>query len=174
MIGKNISSHRCEHSIRVARLAYEIALRNNIDNPIKAYVAGLLHDVAKDLSKEDALDLMSQYFPEYIDMPSWSYHQFLSGVLVRKLFNINDEVVVEAMKYHASGNENMSTLGKIIYSSDKIEPGRGFDSSGLINACLDNYDAGFIEVLKANKEYLMSKKSDISNRLTDKCFKFYL
>ena len=48
----------------------------------------------------------------------------------------------------------MSPLGKIIYSADKIDPLRGYDSSPLIKSCMRDYAKGFVEVLKANKEQI--------------------
>ena len=63
---------------------------------------------------------------------------------------------------------------EIIYAADKIEPTRGFDSSGLIKECLNDIEQGFIEVLSANKEYLTQMKKDINNRLTKECFEQYL
>ena len=68
----------------------------------------------------------------------------------------------------------MSPLSMVVYSADKIEPTRGFDSSELINACLKDFKNGFIEVLKANKQYLTETGKDIENRLTSACFRFYL
>ena len=42
-----IDEHRLNHSISVAKLAYQIALANNVESPIKALIAGLLHDIGK-------------------------------------------------------------------------------------------------------------------------------
>ena len=107
-------------------------------------------------------------------MPPFSYHQFIGEYIAKTFFGIKDEEVLKAIKYHATGNDDMNPLGKIIYSADKIEPTRGFDSSDLIESCLKNYEEGFIEVLKANKEYLTITKKDIENRLTKSCFNKYL
>jgi HD superfamily phosphohydrolase YqeK len=67
----------------------------------------------------------------------------------------------------------MSILEKLIYVSDKIEPNRPFDTSELIDLCCKNFDKGFIEVLKINKEYLESKET-ITDKDTIDCFKYYL
>lgn len=68
----------------------------------------------------------------------------------------------------------MPPLSKIIYSSDKIEPTRGYDSSKLINACYKNYYTGFLEVFKANMEFLAEGGYRIDNPLTQKCYELYL
>ena len=107
-------------------------------------------------------------------MPPFSYHQFVGAYLAKKDFNIDDESILNAIKYHATGNDNMDQTAKIVYAADKIEPGRKFDSTDLINAMLKDVDEGFKIVLKANKEFLETHRGDINNPLTCKCFNKYL
>ena len=107
-------------------------------------------------------------------MPSFSFHQFVGAYLAENEFDIHDENILRAIKFHATGNANMDLLGKIVYAADKIEPTRPFDSSDLIDAMKQDAETGFITVLKANKEFLENHRGDINNPLTSKCFKFYL
>ena len=176
IIKKHIGEKRIKHSISVANLAYDIALNNHLKEPIKAYIAGLAHDIGKEIPLEEARSMMVEHFKDYSDLPKFAYHQFLGTIITKNEFGIVDEEILDAIMFHATGKANMSPLGKIIYASDKIEPTRGFDSSGLIKSCMDNYEQGFIEVLKANKEYLIMKKGPmvIENTLTLECFEFYL
>ena len=169
-----ISEKRMSHSLEVAKLCYKIAYKSNKINPNKAYVAGLLHDIGKEIEAAEVVKIMEEHYPEYISLPRFSYHQFVGEYIAKTVFGIKDEEVLEAIRYHATGNANMSDLGKIVYASDKIEPTRGFDSSDLIAACYENYENGFIVVLEANKEYLLVTKKDINNALTAKCFAQYL
>lgn len=171
-----LDDSRLSHSIEVANLSYLIALKNNIDNPQKAYIAGLLHDLGKTIkyNNEDRLSFMMKNYPLYITLPSFSYHQFIGVYLAKKLFNIKDEEILDAIEFHCTGKANMSTLAQIVYSADKIEPTRGFDSRSLISSCLKDYHQGFIDTLTDNKKYLLSHNKDIYNSLTDECFKMYL
>jgi nicotinate-nucleotide adenylyltransferase len=172
-IASYLGEKRLAHSIEVAKLAYDIALSNGLDAN-KAYIAGILHDIGKEVEESKKQWLMSEKFAEFLDLPKFSYHQFVGEYIAKTNFNIKDEEILNAIKYHATGVKNISTLGKIIYAADKIEPTRGFDSSGLIKACLNDIEQGFIEVLSANKEYLTQMKKDINNRLTKECFEQYL
>ena len=174
-IKEHISSRRLEHSISVANLAYDVTLNNNLDCAIKAYVAGLLHDIGKEILPEDAQKLMVEHFKEFSDLPKFANHQFLGTLIAKKEFDASDDVI-EAIKYHATGKAEMSMLGRIIYATDKIEPTRSFDSSELIKSCMDDWSKGFIDVLRANKEFLIMKKGNkaIENRLTLDCFRYYL
>ncbi len=170
-IREYLSEKRFIHSVSVASLAYEIAKKHNLSNPDNAYIAGLLHDIAKEI---DQKPIMVEHYKEYLDMPKFSYHQFASDYIAKTIFGIVDEEVLAAIKFHATGNENMGTLAKIIYAADKIEPTRGFDSTDLINAMMNNIETGFKTVLQANKDFLENNRKDINNRLTLKCFNQYL
>lgn len=169
-----LTPHRLAHSKSVAKTAYEIAKANNLDNPLKAFIAGLFHDIGKDITEDKQYEMTKKYYPEYADIPKFAYHQFAGAHLVQEMFGFKDPDIIEAIKFHSTGNENMGLLAKIIYASDKIEPTRGFDSSDLINAMKNDAEQGFKIVLQANKDFLLSKEKDINNRLTYKCFKQYL
>ena len=168
-----IKESRFNHSLEVARLAYRLAKANGVDYQ-KAYIAGILHDIAKGIDKDESLMLMKQYYPEYLDIGSYAYHQFLGEMLAKRDFEVVDEEILNAIKYHTTGRKDMCWLEKLIYAADKIEPTRGFDSSDLIKAMEENLNQGFITVLKANYEYLSKNKKSIDNRLSDECFKAYL
>ncbi len=167
--------HRLEHSISVARLAYDIAKSNGLPYSGWAYIAGLLHDCAKELSEEESLDLLDETMPELKSIyPKWAYHQFLGAVIAQRDFQIWNPFIVEAICWHATGCAHMSPLAKIIYAADKIEPLRGYDSSSMIEECKKDYEKGFLTVLAANRDYLTEKGYKVDNPSTKECFDFYL
>lgn len=167
---------RLNHSIEVANLALKVAKVNNLDHLEKYFFASLLHDLGKTYSKEDenTLSLMKKHYKEYLNIPNFAYHQFVGEFLAKRDFEIDDEEILDAIKFHCTGKANMSRLGKIVYTCDKIEPTREFDSTWLINACLENWEKGFLTTLADNKKYLLEHNKDISNKLTDECFEMYL
>ena len=162
------------HSLQVAKLAKEIAISNNY-NVKKAFLAALLHDCAKDISKDIENELMNKEFKNYLNEKPLIYHQFIGSIIVKEEFNINDEDIIDAIKWHTTGNENMSTLSKIVYCSDKIEPSRGYDSKYMIDACLKDINSGFELVLKENYLFLVNHHGMDINKtpLTKKCFTYY-
>lgn len=167
-----LKDKRLSHSVSVAALAYKLARLHNLKNPDRAYIAGLLHDIGKET---ESREIMEKEFPEYLDIGTFSYHQFIGSLIAERDFHIEDKEIIEAIKFHATGNANMSDLGKIIYAADKIEPTREYDSSDLIKAMMENsLNKGFKIVLQANKEFLISKGKSYDNRLTSNCFNFYL
>ena len=171
-VKKHISSKRYTHSLSVAHLAYYLAKLHNLESPDRAYIAGLLHDIGKEVDKKH--EMMNKYCPEYYDLPEFAYHQFLGAVLAKQIFYIEDEEILNAIKFHATGRKNMTILDKLIYACDKIEPTRGYDSSKLILQMEKDIEKGFITVLKENVKFLESKHSSIDNRLTHECIEAYL
>ena len=169
-----LSPHRFNHSKSVARVAYQIAKANNLEKPLRYFLAGLLHDIGKDIPLEKQFELLKNNYPEYMEMPKFSYHQFAGAVLAEKMFNIHEQDIINAIKFHSTGSDNMCTMAKIVYAADKIEPTRGFDSTDLINAMLEDVDKGFKTVLQANKDFLDEKGKLTDNPLTCKCFSRYL
>ena len=168
-----ISEKRYNHSLSVAHLAYSIAKKNQLDYQ-KAYIAGLLHDIAKGIDKEESLALMKQYYPGYLDIGSYAYHQFLGEMIAKRDFDIQDEDILSAIKYHTTGKKDMTWLEKLIYATDTVDPLRGYNSTDLINSMYENLNSGFVTVLKANYEYLQIRNKTINNRLSEECFKAYL
>lgn len=175
-IAEFIPEKRLNHSIEVANLALKVAKVNNLEPLEKYFVAALLHDLGKTYSKEDEnmISIMKKYYKEYLEIPSFAYHQFVGEYIAKTEFGIKDEEILDAIKFHCTGKANMSDLGMVVYACDKIEPTREFDSTWLIDACLKNWKVGFLTTLEDNKKYLLGHNKDITNRLTDECFDMYL
>lgn len=168
-----IDEKRYNHSLSVARLAYKIAKMHKLDYQ-KAYIAGILHDIAKGVDREERLVLMKKYYPDYLDIGTFAYHQFLGEMIAKRDFDIQDQDILNAIKYHTTGRKDMSWLEKLIYATDTVDPLRDYDSSELIKALENDLSSGFVIVLKANYEFLKIRHLSIDNRLSDACFKAYL
>lgn len=160
LIKNDLSEARYKHSVSVAKLAKKIAKANNYDVN-KAYIAGLVHDCAKELPKDVAFKMMQQYEPKHIHEPIQLYHQYLAPIIAKERYGIIDEEILDAIKYHATACKNISTLGKIIYCADKADPTRDYDSSFLIERCLENIDLGFAYVIEDNVYYLQKVKHNV-------------
>lgn len=173
---KYLPEQRLLHSLRVADLSLKIAKINKLEHPERFYFAGLLHDLGKTYKTDssDSISFMKEHFPEYMDLPKFSYHQFIGAYLAEHDFGVKDEIILDAIKYHCTGKANMSDVGMVVYAADKIEPSRPFDSKWLINSCFKNWKQGFLDTLEDNKKYLLNHNKDITNRFTDECFEMYL
>ncbi len=169
-----LSEKRYLHSLSVARLSYEIAKANHLKDAHKAYIAGLIHDIGKEVPMAEQKRIMKEHFKEYIDYPPVIYHQFIGAYLAEKDFEIKDSVILDAIKYHTTANSNMSDIAIIVHCADKIEPTRGFDSKDMINALKCSVIDGFKEVLKSNVEYYEKRNINYKNDLQMACLNQYL
>lgn len=170
---------RLEHSISVANVALDISRSNpGITSDLHAYQAGIFHDLGKYVGEKESRELIKRAFSEeYSEYPVWALHQWVGAHIAKETFDIKDEDILNAIQFHCTGRPWMEPLEQIIYSSDKIDPLRGYDSKPLIDSCLKDYHQGFIDVLSANREYLGKKKEKNPYRddeLTQSCYEFFL
>ncbi len=155
-----IGRKRTDHSLSVAHLCEEIIESNGLTSlKGKGYIAGAVHDIAKHLNEEEGRKAMLRSFPD-IDsskIPSFAVHQYAGVSLAKEIFGIYDADILDAISAHCLAKKEMRPLAKILYSADKIEPTRGYDSSKLIEGCLKDYIKGYEGVRLANEEFLKSK-----------------
>lgn len=120
-IKAKLSPYRYKHSIMVAEEAKKLAKHYHI-NPQKAYITGLLHDIAKELPEID-----NEYWIEKgnlsKNLQKEEYknikHADIGAIIAREKYNLNNDMC-NAIKYHTIGNKNMNMLAKIIFIADKI------------------------------------------------------
>lgn len=149
-----MKEHRYLHSISVAKTCYQIAESNSID-PILMYQAGLFHDCGKDIDKDIQKEIMNDHFPNYKDVPSFAYHQFVGAYLAKVKFGIEDENILNSISYHCTGKGYMDIYQKIVYASDKCEPRREYKTRHLRSACIKNIDDGFVKTIKDQIKYFI-------------------
>ncbi len=121
-----LTAKRFQHSLGVARTAQNLALKFGIDGK-QAYLTGVLHDYAKNLTVEQLLaiaegaDLISHPLerssPDLLHAPVGAY-------LLENEVGIIDAEILQAVRVHTLGSLNMSTLDKVIFLADMIEPSR--------------------------------------------------
>ena len=168
---------RYDHSISVAELSEQIAISNKLNDSKKYYFVGLIHDYCKNFDKgELSKIIMNSYGGEVFKLiPTYAYHAFACPHVLHNVFLYNDADIDNAIIYHCTGRKQMSTLEKVIFAADKIEPFRGYDSKDMIDLMLKDYKKGFIKVLEENRIFLAKKRSEINNNIfTKECYKYYL
>ncbi|MCD8287152.1 MAG: nicotinate (nicotinamide) nucleotide adenylyltransferase [Clostridia bacterium] len=150
---KYIKEKRWKHSVRVAILAAENCRRMGIFEE-DAIIAGGLHDCAKYTSL-DSPDLKGFICPP--DVPEPVLHQFTGAYMAEHVFGITDENILDAIRYHTSGRENMAPLEKLLFLSDMLEEGRDFEGvDHLREVFAKDIDRCLYESLKQQVAYLES------------------
>ncbi len=91
--------------------------------------AGILHDCTKYLELEEQLELCEKYGVELDELEHRAVkllHSKTGACIARHVFGEPDEVF-DAIFWHTTAKENMTTLEKILYVADYMEPNRDFD-----------------------------------------------
>ena len=122
---ENLSAKRYHHSLGAAQMAQALAKLFNQDEQ-KAYLAGLIHDCAKNFEDSVLLDLINNKIKEGFKQSELknpkTYHAIVGAYLIQKEFEIDDSEIISAVRNHTIGKVNMSIFDKIIFLADKIEP----------------------------------------------------
>ncbi|MHC6179050.1 bis(5'-nucleosyl)-tetraphosphatase (symmetrical) YqeK [Clostridium sp. JNZ X4-2] len=125
---EKLKKNRYEHSLGVRDTAVKLAEIYN-DDVKKARTAGLVHDCAKYMSNEEILSIAEENhicIDEVSKVNPQLLHGSIAAVIAKNIMGIYDEEILNAVRYHTTGKRNMSSLEKIIYISDYIEPLRDF------------------------------------------------
>lgn len=160
-----VSEKRYEHSVRTAKTAQKMCSLYGLNERI-GYLAGIAHDMCKELSNEEMLELVHQ------DQKSISIleqnrpsllHGRAAAVLIQKKFGVMDKDVCSAIANHTFACADLCDLGKILFAADKIEPGRPQSTESYRNNLFaKSLDDLTLSVLKENIEYLESRGKKVA------------
>jgi nicotinate-nucleotide adenylyltransferase len=161
----SVSPKRFVHSIGTARLAREMAKRWDLPGD-KAYLAGIAHDVCKELPPDRILELAlrdSSPVPPWFDSRPKLLHGRAAAVVLREEFDLDDADILEAVREHTFGSPTMGPLARILYCADKIEPSRFHVTEEFRRECLrGTIDEMLIGVVRNNIDFLTREKKDIA------------
>lgn len=144
-----LSEKRFIHSVNVSKAAEKLAIRYGVDVN-KTKLAGLLHDICKEMDEKTQLELLSKtgdkLFIAYKDFPFKLYHGPAATVYLREEFGIDDEEILSAVCFHTTGHENMTIMEKIVFVADAVSDERPFENLSRLQAlALKNINSVAIE-----------------------------
>ncbi len=156
---------RYRHSIGVANTAACLAMRYEVSMEA-AYIAGLLHDCAKCLSDEELLLRCRKYnipITEYEKQSPYLLHGKLGAFYAKERYNIDDEDICSAIKYHTTGRAGMSPLEEILFIADYMEPlrNKAADLDEVRKLVFVDIKKAVYVVTKDTLEYLKSMNKPI-------------
>ena len=183
ILKKLLKDARCKHSKSTAESAYKLAVKFHGNNEPSwtdsefesaAYVAGLLHDCAKDLDKAYQKKIVAMMDTGYV-LPSFAWHQFASMYLAEELFGINNVQLLSAIGFHCTGCSSMTPLETYVYMADKMEPTRDFKTDVYWDMLDQGWMPVFVKILEDQRSYLVSRGVDPeTNELTTAMYDCYL
>jgi nicotinate-nucleotide adenylyltransferase len=156
-----LSKSRYKHSISVAKTAVEICGYNGL-NEHEAYVAGILHDVCKEMNQELEKEWIKKYFPDCIKINQKIFHQYTAYIFIKEYMKYNNCDVLDAVLHHVDGSSS-KPLAMAIYIADKIEPLRGYDSTNEIALYKKSVKSCFDVVKSTQAKYLETKLENINS-----------
>lgn len=149
----NLNKKRIKHTADVIIAALKRAKDFKIDQN-KARIACTLHDLAKYIDPN-----LIEGFSSPIDMPKPVIHAFLGAYIAEKFLKIDDQEIIDAIRYHTSGKANMSDLAKLVFIADMIEEGRDYEGVDELRKIYEeqDLDASFSACLKEEFIHLKNK-----------------
>ncbi len=156
-----LEEKRYIHTLGVAKMCVRLARLYGVDTQ-KAYIAGILHDIAKNIPKDEMLRLSKEKKVPLDDF-EWEnphlIHPKLGAMISRERFGIDDPDILNAVSWHTLGRVGMSDLEKIVYVADMIEEGRNYpEVEFLRSVAFKNLDKAVYACIDATIEFNKDKK----------------
>ncbi|WP_283607186.1 bis(5'-nucleosyl)-tetraphosphatase (symmetrical) YqeK [Faecalispora anaeroviscerum] len=129
IVRSRLSDKRFQHSRNVAKAAQELAVLNG-ENPQKARLAGILHDIMKEAPPEEQLKIMAASGIILTDVERSApklWHAMAGAAYLRDVLGFQDQEILDAVRYHTTGRANMSVLEKIVFVADFISDERDYE-----------------------------------------------
>lgn len=130
-ISSAMSEKRFAHTAAVEIMAERIGKIYAPDKVDVLRAAGLLHDITKEYSTEKQLQICREFgiitTKQDILTPK-TLHARTAALLIPMLYpEFADDEVISAVRWHTTGNADMSLLEKIVYLADYIDDSRKFE-----------------------------------------------
>ena len=112
------------HLERVRELSLELAAIHGVD-PVKVETAALAHDLYRAHSEEQLLSearargLVPTFLDERVPV---LLHGPLAAHLLREECAVDDEEVLQAVRWHSTSCPGMGRIGLVVFIADKVEP----------------------------------------------------
>jgi predicted HD superfamily hydrolase involved in NAD metabolism len=156
---RDLDSSRFHHVLGVLSTALGLAAshRDSVTQEAVAWAA-LLHDIAK-VRKKQAQRVLAEECGESIppedEDHSSLWHAWAGAGVARRDWGADDEVLLDAIRYHPTGHPAMGPLGKTLMLADYLEPTRGFEERrGLLAQAHRDLDGALAHVLRAKIDHL--------------------
>ena len=153
LVRSRLSDKRYEHTLNVKKMAVKLAKHYGADEE-QAALAALLHDAAKEISKDEMREILRAY-PQYAEggeeRPAPVWHGVCAAILARTQWGVTDEAVLSAIACHTAGKPGMTRLDKILYLADMTSAER--DWPGVEK----NLDAAMLAALKQTNDFVLSQ-----------------
>ncbi len=132
-VGKRLSEKRFLHTLGVRRCALRLAELCMPEYSDSLEVAALLHDITKELPREEQYRLLSLSGETVcLDGSVGVLHSLTAPYVIKRDFpSFSEPIILGAVYNHTTGSPDMSTFDEIIFLADFIEETRTYEPSVL-------------------------------------------
>ena len=171
-----LSLERYIHTMGVVKAAKKLAVLYNA-NMNKVSFAALLHDCAKDYPEDMKPRFCREYHVQLDDVAKKNtalIHQFLGAEVAKREYGVEDEEILDAIRYHTTGKPDMTLTGKIVFTADYIEEGRKKFSTldEARKLAFEDIDKAVAFILKSTIDYV-KYKNRVLHPLSVEAYEYY-
>ena len=172
---EHLSQKRFHHSVNVAEECRKLAQKYGED-PERAYFAGLLHDICKEMPPDEQKDMVLRsgltVCREELDTRSL-WHGIAGAYFVKEHFGVEDIDILNAIRFHTVGRAGMTRLEEIVYIGDLISADRDYkDVEKVRKIAYQSIDQAMLEGLRFSMKSVI-KKGDVIPPCTVEAYNFY-
>ena len=126
----------------------------------------MLHDCAKYLTDTEMIALCEKKHIHLTDFECSTpalIHSKLGVFVARERYGVEDSAILSAIACHTTGKPDMTSLEKIVFIADYVEPGRKMDCSPhslkkIRQTSFQDLDQSLILILENTIHYLTKEK----------------
>lgn len=160
LLQASLPPKRYRHSVNVYKTALQLAEAHGLPQD-KIAVAALLHDCGREVgSKESvakALALGLEMDQVEREQPILLHAKIGVYNAVHK-YGVTDQEILDGILYHTTGAAGMSTLAKVVFLADMIEPNRDFPGvEELRQLCRKDLDKAMLQAYSNTIRYLLEE-----------------
>lgn len=155
---EKLSKKRFKHVVNVKNQAVSLGKKYK-ENLEKCQIAALLHDITKELTFDNQLQMILQsdiMSNDIIIKSAQLYHAVTGTIYTKETLHIEDEDILNAIKYHTTARANMSKLEKIIYIADATSADRKYkEVERFRELSFVDLDLCMLEIIRHTIRYLV-------------------
>lgn len=155
-----LSPRRLRHCFGVRDTAVHLARLYGAAEE-QAMVAGLLHDCAREIPRNNLLNMAQSFGIVVSDLEKDEpvlLHALVGEAVARRDYGVDDPAVCRAIRLHTTGGPDMTLLDKIVFLADYIEPGRQFPGVDRLRRLAEqDLDQAVLAAFDQTLQYLLQK-----------------
>ena len=161
-LSANLKESRYRHSLGVEEMAVRLANLHGADEE-KAAFAGRYHDIAKNFDTETMDSYVRKYgLSEKLIGNNALAHSKVAAAILENEYGVDDEDIINAVRYHTTGRSGMSLLEELIFVADAVEDNRTYNDLKYYQQLAEtDLDRACFEILEYTIWYLESKERNI-------------